>query len=123
MGQRLAAKPRAAPGKESESAGHSLTVCGEGGWRALPPLSVWHDWRLLGVVEPLVARIQDVDTQTSAKAATMPRCRDARRHWRGAAMGIPCFACTPDLFPDLMAAAIQRHSLEQWTPQADIVRA
>ena len=31
---------------------------------------------------------------------------------RLSAMGIPCFACTPDLFPDLMAATIQRHSLE-----------
>jgi Mg-chelatase subunit ChlD len=41
---------------------------------------------------------------------------------RLAAMGIPCFACTPDLFPDLMAAAIQRHSLEQWTSQVGIVR-
>jgi len=39
------------------------------------------------------------------------------------AMGIPCFACTPDLFPDLMAAAIQGHSLEQWASQAGIVRA
>jgi hypothetical protein len=42
---------------------------------------------------------------------------------RLSAMGIPCFACTPDLFPDLMAAAIQRHSLAQWTSQAGIVRA
>jgi hypothetical protein len=40
-----------------------------------------------------------------------------------AALGIPCFACTPDLFPDLMAAAIQRHSLEQWASAAGIVRA
>jgi len=24
------------------------------------------------------------------------------------------FACTPDLFPDLMAAAIGRHDLGQW---------
>jgi len=40
-----------------------------------------------------------------------------------AAMGVPCFACTPDLFPDLMAAAIQRHSLEQWASEAGIVRA
>ena len=39
------------------------------------------------------------------------------------AMGIPCFACTPDLFPDLMAAAIQKQSLEQWASQAGIVRA
>jgi len=31
-----------------------------------------------------------------------------------AALGIPAFACTPDLFPDLMAAAIGRHDLGQW---------
>jgi hypothetical protein len=30
------------------------------------------------------------------------------------AMGSPAFACTPDLFPDLMAAAIQRRDLTQW---------
>jgi hypothetical protein len=24
---------------------------------------------------------------------------------------VPAFACTPDAFPDLMAAAIQRHDL------------
>jgi hypothetical protein len=29
-------------------------------------------------------------------------------------MGIPCFASTPDLFPDLMAAAIDRRDLKQW---------
>jgi len=28
-----------------------------------------------------------------------------------AEMGIPAFACTPDLFPDLMAVAIQHHDL------------
>lgn len=39
------------------------------------------------------------------------------------AMGAPCFACTPDLFPDLMAAAIKRSSLAQWAAQAGIVRA
>jgi Mg-chelatase subunit ChlD len=31
-----------------------------------------------------------------------------------AAMEIPCFACTPDRFPDLMAAAIQRQNISQW---------
>ncbi len=31
-----------------------------------------------------------------------------------AAMGVPSFACTPDLFPDLMAAAIQKRDLSQW---------
>ncbi|HZI39175.1 MAG TPA: VWA domain-containing protein [Acidimicrobiia bacterium] len=30
-------------------------------------------------------------------------------------LGIPAFACTPDLFPDLMAAAIERRDLQSWT--------
>jgi Mg-chelatase subunit ChlD len=29
-------------------------------------------------------------------------------------LGIPTFACTPDLFPDLMAAAIRREDINQW---------
>lgn len=36
------------------------------------------------------------------------------------AMGIACFACTPDLFPDLMAAAIARRDLGAWTAAHDI---
>ncbi len=31
-----------------------------------------------------------------------------------ASFGVPCFACTPDLFPDLMAAAIKRQDVGQW---------
>jgi uncharacterized protein with von Willebrand factor type A (vWA) domain len=30
------------------------------------------------------------------------------------ALGIPAFACTPDLFPELMAAAIGRRDVGQW---------
>lgn len=40
-----------------------------------------------------------------------------------AALGIPSFACTPDLFPDLMAAAIQRRDLTAWAARNDIVAA
>lgn len=40
-----------------------------------------------------------------------------------AAMGIPSFACTPDLFPDLMAAAIQKQDLGMWAAKNDIVTA
>ncbi|WP_432944767.1 VWA domain-containing protein [Kribbella sp. CA-253562] len=29
-------------------------------------------------------------------------------------LGIPTFACTPDLFPDLMATAIRREDITQW---------
>jgi hypothetical protein len=39
------------------------------------------------------------------------------------AMGVPVFACTPDLFPDLMAAAINRQDIGQWAAAKDIVTA
>ena len=38
-------------------------------------------------------------------------------------IGIPAFACTPNLFPDLMAAAIDHHDLAQWAATNDIVTA
>ncbi len=37
-----------------------------------------------------------------------------------AAMGVPAFACTPDLFPELMAAAIQRQDISQWAAKQNI---
>jgi Mg-chelatase subunit ChlD len=37
-----------------------------------------------------------------------------------AALGIPSFACTPDRFPDLMAAAIQGRDLGQWASEHDL---
>jgi Mg-chelatase subunit ChlD len=40
-----------------------------------------------------------------------------------AALGIPCFACTPDLFPDLMATVIDRGDLDQWAAQHEITAA
>lgn len=40
-----------------------------------------------------------------------------------AGLGIPCFACTPDQFPDLMAAAIQREDINQWAATRGIVAA
>lgn len=38
-----------------------------------------------------------------------------------AGLGIPSFACTPDLFPDLMAAAINKSDIAQWAATQDIV--
>lgn len=38
-----------------------------------------------------------------------------------AAMGIPSFACTPDLFPELMAAAINREDIATWAAARHIV--
>jgi Mg-chelatase subunit ChlD len=40
-----------------------------------------------------------------------------------AALGVPSFACTPDLFPDLMAAAINRQDLGRWAATHEIVTA
>jgi Mg-chelatase subunit ChlD len=40
-----------------------------------------------------------------------------------ATMGSPAFACTPDLFPDLMAAAIGRRDLSQWAAANNVVTA
>lgn len=36
-------------------------------------------------------------------------------------IGVPTFACTPDLFPELMAAALKREDLEMWASRHDIV--
>jgi Mg-chelatase subunit ChlD len=38
-----------------------------------------------------------------------------------AAFGIPCFACTPDQFPGLIAAAIKRENIQQWAAGEGIV--
>jgi Mg-chelatase subunit ChlD len=35
-----------------------------------------------------------------------------------AELGVPAFACTPDAFPDLMAAAIERRDLAAWARRA-----
>lgn len=40
-----------------------------------------------------------------------------------ASLGISPFACTPDLFPDLMAAAIQKQDLASWAARNEIVTA
>jgi Mg-chelatase subunit ChlD len=40
-----------------------------------------------------------------------------------AGMDIPSFACSPELFPDLMAAAIQRQDISMWAAKNDIVTA
>lgn len=40
-----------------------------------------------------------------------------------AAIGVPSFACTPDLFPDLMAAAINRQDIGKWAAAQNIVTA
>lgn len=38
-----------------------------------------------------------------------------------AQLGVPVFACTPDLFPDMMAAALTRQNLSEWASKNEIV--
>ncbi|RZQ61540.1 VWA domain-containing protein [Amycolatopsis suaedae] len=37
-----------------------------------------------------------------------------------AELGVPAFACTPDRFPDLMAAAIRRDDLARWAESGEV---
>ncbi len=46
---------------------------------------------------------------------------DHRLAARLAALGVPSFACTPDRFPGLMAAAIRREDIGLWAARQDIV--
>jgi Mg-chelatase subunit ChlD len=45
---------------------------------------------------------------------------DHRHAAQLAAMGMPVFACTPDLFPDLMAVALNRQDIAQWAARHEI---
>lgn len=36
-------------------------------------------------------------------------------------LGIPVFACTPDKFPDLMAAALSKHDVHSWAAKEDMI--
>jgi hypothetical protein len=40
-----------------------------------------------------------------------------------ASLGVTAFACTPDLFPDLMAAAIEKRDLSRWAADRSITTA
>jgi len=38
-----------------------------------------------------------------------------------ASIGVPVFACTPDKFPELMAAALSKQDIGLWAGQNDLV--
>jgi len=48
---------------------------------------------------------------------------DAKHAAALAEIGVPAFACTPDAFPDLMAAAIERRDIGAWAAERGIVTA
>jgi hypothetical protein len=61
--------------------------------------------------------LQQAGVQIVALLALSDEGAPAYDHDNAAALGamnIPTFACTPDLFPGLMAAAIGRHDLRAW---------
>jgi hypothetical protein len=69
--------------------------------------------RLIGRVATLVAS----GVRLVALLALSDSGRPSYDHHMAAelvAMGVPAFACTPDLFPELMAAALLGHDLQQW---------
>jgi hypothetical protein len=45
---------------------------------------------------------------------------DANHAGKLAALGCPVFACTPDIFPDLMAVALRRGDIAAWASARDI---
>ncbi|MCP5039941.1 MAG: VWA domain-containing protein [bacterium] len=47
-------------------------------------------------------------------------CYDHRHAAALGGMGVPAFACSPDLFPGLMAAAIQKRDIAQWAAEQDV---
>lgn len=73
-----------------------------------------------GVRENMLRRAAEISASGSQFVALLALndsgapCYDHDNAAALAQLGIPAFACTPDLFPDLMAAAIRRQDLSLW---------
>jgi VWA domain containing CoxE-like protein len=48
-------------------------------------------------------------------------CYDEKLAAQMSALGVPSFACTPDLFPDLMATAIRKGDIAAWAARHEII--
>ncbi|MBL8821228.1 MAG: VWA domain-containing protein [Planctomycetia bacterium] len=48
-------------------------------------------------------------------------CHDETLASAFASQGVPCFACTPDVFPELMSQALQRRDISQWAAREKLV--
>jgi Mg-chelatase subunit ChlD len=82
-----------------------------------------------GIAEEMVRRATSI-VQSGATVVALLALSDAgrpsfdRRHAAAlAAIGVPAFACTPDRFPDLVAAAIERRDLAVWAGEQGILTA
>jgi Mg-chelatase subunit ChlD len=80
-----------------------------------------------GIAEEMLRRAQEIVGSGTTMIALLALADDGRPSYDAdhaaalAGIGVPAFACTPDLFPDLMAAAIQRQDIGAWAAANDIV--
>ena len=80
-----------------------------------------------GIAEEMVRRAREVVDSGATMVALLALSDagapsyDAAHAAALAEVGVPAFACTPDLFPDLMAAAIEKRDIAAWAASEDIV--
>ena len=80
-----------------------------------------------GIAEEMVARARSVVASGATMVALLALSDSGRPSFDAdhaaalAEVGVPSFACTPDLFPDLMAAAIERRDIGAWAAANDVV--
>jgi len=80
-----------------------------------------------GIAEEMISRARSVVGSGATMIALLALSDsgqpsfDADHAGALAGIGVPSFACTPDLFPDLMAAAIERRDIGEWASSHDIV--
>lgn len=82
-----------------------------------------------GIAEEMIRRARQVVGSGATMIALLALSDSGRPSYDAdhaaalAEVGVPAFACTPDLFPDLMAAAIERRDIGQWAAERDIATA
>jgi len=80
-----------------------------------------------GVAEQLLRRTQEIVGNGTTMICLLALsdkgtpCYDEDLAAKMSALGAPAFACTPDLFPDLMAHAIQKRDIAAWAAGQEIV--
>lgn len=75
---------------------------------------------LVGRIERLLANGATVVVLLALDDAGAPAHNHDLAHALGR-LGVACFACTPDVFPDLLAAAIDGRDLETWAADRELV--
>lgn len=82
-----------------------------------------------GVAEEMLRRFAQMQHQGVTCVALLALSDQGKPRFDGdnaaalAELGVPAFACTPDAFPDLMAAAIEKRDLGRWAAEHDMVTA